>query len=413
MTLLGRLTFSLALLIALAISATPNAHAQDGDDMDLPTIDFAVKAMQGAQFFRTGFDNGIATDDAEFGFDRVRFNLEVSSQLHERISLFVDLGHEPNDFGTGGNSFSPAVDYVALDLMLNEVLTLRLGTPVTGPFNFRGYSDGAATQGNPMIGNSPIDFITAQTGLALIGNTDGGFGFDVTVTSPTFYQTFQRGTGVSLIGKLKYATESYGVGAAIMKATSQPRSGVQTSWIRGDGENYTAAAIPNPADNSTTVLGQPNRYTHAFLNPGFTPLVLHVDGMVKAGIIEADVWGGMSMEQYSFGTEGNPTNNPGLGRAMSSITEEDSQMLFAGVTVKLNATETFYLASRVSYADNTSDWAPDEETSLFRIQAGFGYSFWERALFKLEFVSQDEGIASPGQIGDNWYAISTELSLAF
>lgn len=402
MTLLGRLTFSLALLIALAISAAPVAQAQD-DDMDRPTIDFAVKAMQGAQFFRTDYDAiEPNSDQAEFGFDRVRFNLEISAQLHERISLFVDLGHEPNDFGTGGNSFSAAVDYVTLDLLLSDALTLRLGTPVTGPFNFRGFSDGAATQGNPMIGNSPIDFITAQTGVALIGNTDSGLGFDFTVTSPTFYQTFEPGTGLSLIAKGKYATETFGFGAAIMKATSQLRSEVQTSWIRGDGENYTASGMG---------LGQPNRYTHAYLNPGFSPLVLHADAMVKAGLVEADFWGGISMEKYSFGVDADtPVPNPRIG---SEIIEEDSQMLFAGATVKLNATEKFYLASRVSYADNASDWAPDEETSLFRIQAGIGYTFWEKAMWKLEFVSQDEGIASPGQVGANWYGVSTELSLAF
>jgi hypothetical protein len=407
MTLLGRLTFSLALLVALAISTTPSAHAQDGDDMDQPTIDFAVKAMQGAQFLRTDFDvpegsEEPRSDQGEVGFDRVRFNLEVSAQLHERISLFVDLGHEPNDFGTGGNSFSPAVDYVALDLMLNEAFTLRLGTPVTGPFNFRGYSDGAATQGNPVIGNSPIDFITAQTGVALIGDPEGPFGFDVTVTTPTFFQTFEPGTGLSLIGKAKYATETFGVGAAVMKVTSQPRSGVATSWIRGDGENYTLAGMGG---------GQPNRYTHAYLNPGFSPLVLHADAMVKAGLVEADFWGGISTEQYSFGIDSEtPVPNP---RVASNIIEEDSQMLFAGATVKLNATESFHVAGRVSYADNTSDWAADDETSLLRIQAGVGYTFWEKVMWKLEFVSQDEGVNSPGQIGDNWYGVSTELSFQF
>lgn len=385
------------------VGFSPLAAAQD--DGIMSRLDFSVKGMQGVQYVRTDLDSAAASNDAEVGFQRLRYNLEVNADINERISLFVDLGHEPNDFGTGGNSFSPAVDYVALDLMLNDQLTLRLGTPVTGPFHFRGYSDGAATQGNPMIGNTPIDFITAQSGAALIGNLDGGFGFDVTVTSPTFFETFQPGTGFSFIGKAKYATDSYGIGAAIMKVTSQLRSGVQTSWIRGDGENYNVLGV-----------GQPNRGTHAFLNPGINPLLLHADAMVKSGIIEADVWGGIMTEEHSFAASANGTitfvPNDRLSES-ALIVEEDSQMLFGGATIKLNATETFFVAGRLSYAANNSDWASDlDDTSLLRVQAGIGVSILEKGLLKVEFVSQDEGINSPGQVGDNWYGVSTELSVA-
>lgn len=403
MTSLQRFIFVCISACLLNVGFAPTAAAQD--DGIMSRLDFSVKGMQGVQYIRTDLDGDAASNDAEVGFQRLRYNLEVNADINERISLFVDLGHEPNDFGTGGNSFSPAVDYVALDLMLNDQLTLRLGTPVTGPFHFRGYSDGAATQGNPVIGNTPIDFITAQSGAALIGNLEGGFGFDVTVTSPTFFETFQPGTGFSFIGKAKYATESYGIGAAIMKVTSQLRSGVQTSWIRGDGENYNVLGV-----------GQPNRGTHAFLNPGINPLLLHADAMVKSGVIEADFWGGIMTEEHSFAT-GSETgvtfvSNPGIATG-ASIVEEDSQMLFGGATLKLNATETFFVAGRLSYAANNSDWASDrDDTSLLRIQAGIGVSIFEKGLLKLEFVSQDEGINSPGQVGDNWYGVSTELSVA-
>jgi len=403
MTSLQRFIFVCISACLLIVGFAPTAAAQD--DGIMSRLDFSVKGMQGVQYIRTDLESDAASNDAEVGFQRLRYNLEVNADINERISLFVDLGHEPNDFGTGGNSFSPAVDYVALDLMLNDQLTLRLGTPVTGPFHFRGYSDGAATQGNPVIGNTPIDFITAQSGAALIGNLEGGFGFDVTVTSPTFFETFQPGTGFSFIGKAKYATESYGIGAAIMKVTSQLRSGVQTSWIRGDGENYNVLGV-----------GQPNRGTHAFLNPGINPLLLHADAMVKSGVIEADAWGGIMTEEHSFAASANGTTtfvpNPRLSES-AVIVEEDSQMLFGGATIKLNATETFFVAGRVSYASNNSDWASDlDDTSLLRIQAGIGVSIFEKGLLKLEFVSQDEGINSPGQVGDNWYGVSTELSVA-
>lgn len=386
----------------VALGTAPAAFAQEDDGM-MSRIDLSVKAMQGAQFFRTDFDD-VATSQAEFGFQRVRYNFEISADIHEKIKLFADFGHEPNDFGTGGDSFSPAVDYVTLDFLLNDEFTFRLGTPVTGPFNFRGYSDGAATQGNPVIGNSPIDFITAQTGVSLVGNLEGGFGFDVTITSPTFYETFQPGTGLSLIGKARYATETFGIGGAVMKVTSQRRSGVVTSWIRGDGENYS---IPG--------LGPNSRLTHAYINPGISPLVLHADAMFKSDIVEGDIWGGISTEQNSFAQIGDGVasfvSNPRLGNG-AVIVEEDSQMLFLGATAKVNLTDNFFLGARASYADNSSDWASDlDNTTLFRIQGGFGVTFLDKAMFKIEYVNQAEGVNSPGQIGDDWYAVSTELSV--
>lgn len=401
MTSLQRITLLLSAALLAALIASPPAHAQDNGESMMDRLSFGFKAMQGAQYLRVDQD-GTVPGEAEFGFQRVRVNFEVSADIHERISLFVDFAHEPNDFGTGGNSFSPAVDYVALDFMLNDALTLRLGTPVTGPFNFRGYSDGAATQGNPLIGNSPIDFITAQTGVQLLGSTDGGFGFDLTATTPTFFEAYTPGTGLSLIGKAKYATETFGVGAAVMTVTSQPRSGIPTSWITGDGENYSVPGVGAGAG------GQPNRYTHARISPGYQPLVLHGDAMFKSDIVEADFWGGILQEKYSFADNLGNATTPRLG---SALIEEDSNMLFLGSTVKVNASEAFFLAGRVSYADNTSDWAPDDDTSLLRIQGGVGYSFLEKAMFKLEVVSQSEGVASPGQVGENWLGVSTELSV--
>ena len=398
---MGYLHRYLLLILAaslIAVGTAPAAFAQK-DEGIMSRIDLSVKAMQGAQFFRTDLDD-VTTSQAEFGFQRVRYNLQVDADIHEKIRLFADLGHEPNDFGTGGNSFSPAIDLLMLDLMLNDEFLVRLGTPVTTPFNFRGYSDGAETQSNPVIGNSPIDFITAQTGVALIGNLDGGFGFDLTVTSPTFYETFQPGTGLSIVGKVKYATETFGIGGAAMKVTSQPRSGVLTSWIRGDGENYSIPGV-----------GPASRLTHAYINPGYAPLVLHGDAMFTSEFIEGDIWGGISTEQYSFNDgSGNATNSIGAA-ALTNVVEEDSQMLFFRATAKVNATERFFLAGRVSYADNSSDWAPDDDTSLLRIQGGLGFTFLDKAMFKIEYVTQDEGIASPGQIGDRWYAVSTELSV--
>jgi hypothetical protein len=403
----------LPVLLLLSLSPPPT-YAQD-DGSDLPTVDFAVKAMQSAQFIRTeDGDIDQPSDDAEFGFHRFRYNLEVSAQLHERVSAFVDLGHEPNDFGTGGASFAPAVDYAALDVVLSDDWTFRAGTPVTSLFNFRGYSDGAATQANPLIGNSPIDFITAETGVALVGDL-GNAGVDLTVTSPTFFETFEPGTGLSVIAKGRFdATPILRVGAGIGIGTSgavvdRGNTGADAAfvnWIRADGENYN---LPLAGGGG----GMPNRVTHAYLLPGASPLMLQADAQLDLDAAVIDVWGGWGQEEYSFGsrTEG------GLfipGAAGSNIVEEDSNMWWLGGTAKFNVTPRFYIAGRGSVAANASDWAEDlDDTSLWRVQGGFGITLFDRALLKLEVVHQNEGENSPGQIRENWTGALTELSVGF
>lgn len=394
----------LVLSLVIGLGFSQSAMAQNNL---APEIDFGVRAMQGAQFIQT--DGEGPASEAAPGFQRVRYNFEVNAAFGDRINVFVDLGHEPNDFGTGGNSFAPAVDFAALDLVLNDQFTVRLGTPVTSLFQFRGYSDGAATQGNPMIGNSPADFVTAETGVQLIGTTDQ-VTFDLTVTSPTFFEDFTPGTGPTVIlkGKLQ-PNEQFGIGAAVGRvfgsgAVEDYYDGEQSfsaigeaagNWIGGDGENYTLAG-----------LGQPNRYTHARVLPGFEATMLQVDAGINAAPIMADVWAGYGFEPNSFSA----TRGGSAATSGGALTEEDSQMLWFGGTLKFNVNEQFYLAGRGTFVQNASDWA-DEDTNLLRIQAGLGYSFLDVALFKLEYVMQTEEENSPGQVGEDWQGVSAELSI--
>ena len=391
------------LLLSLCVSYSV---AQNGPPEE-PTVSFAVKAMQGAQFVRTT-DTNQPSDDAEFGFQRVRYNLEVTARPHERIRGFLDLGHEPNDFGTGGNSFAPSVDFVALDLLLTDALTLRFGTPVTGLFNFRGYSDGAATQDNPLIGNSPIDFVTAETGIALLGAV-GNAGFDLTVTSPTFFETFAPGTGLSIVARGRLAVNDQvqlgiGVaqgtnGASVDRTATSGEEGLgfeRNNWIVGDGENYTLVG---------SAFGQPNRYTHAYLLPGAQPTLLQVDARITLPRAVMDAWGGYGREKYSFADITGTATLPRLGLG---LVETSSQMWWLGATAQVYLTDRFYVGARGSYANNSSDWASGD-TGLFRLQTGVGVDFFDVGTWKLEFVTQQEGDGSPGQVGADWYGVSTEL----
>jgi hypothetical protein len=333
--------------------------------------------------------------------------LELAIDLHERINAFIDLGHEPNDFGA---EFAPAVDFVALDLALSSGLILRLGTPVTGLFNFRGYSDGAAVQDNPLVGNSPADMVTAETGVQLIG-TYAPLTFDITWTVPTFLEDFGPDRGFTFVGKTALAlSDVVSVGAGYALGTnggqvgSRPFDAVQRmGLVTGDGENYN---LPGS--------GVSARDTHAGVVPGLDVNILHADAELRLNPALLRAWYGYAWDAYSFG------RSPGGGvgpvqtvasRATTFIATE-SRMDFIGATLKVDLTPQVYIAGRGVVVTNRSNWA-SEETQLVRLQAGLALRFWERALFKLEFVNQSEQANSPGQIGADWRGAAAELSVGF
>lgn len=373
-----------------------------------PNIRLAARIMQSAQFLQAA-EGAFApsNEDATFGFHRVRFNLELAIDLHERINAFIDLGHEPNDFGA---EFAPAVDFVALDLALSSGLILRLGTPVTGLFNFRGYSDGAAVQDNPLIGNSPADMVTAETGVQLIG-TYAPLTFDITWTVPTFLEDFGPDRGFTFVGKTALTLSdvvSMGAGYALGtnggQVGSRPFDAIQRmGLVTGDGENYN---LPGS--------GVSARDTHAGVVPGLDVHILHADAEIRLAPVLLHAWYGYAWDAYSFGRSPGGEMGPiqTVASRATTFIETESRMDFVGATLKVDLTPRVYVAGRGVVVTNRSDWA-SEEAQLLRIQAGLGIRFWERALFKLEFVNQSEQANSPGQIGADWRGLATELSIGF
>lgn len=103
---------------------------------------------------------------------------------------------------------------------------------------------------------------------------------------------------------------------------------------------------------------------------------------------------------------------PTVASQASSFIETESQMDFVGATLRVDVSPRVHLASRGVRVTNQSDWAADN-AQLFRIQAGVGVRVWERALLKLEFVSQNEQANSPGQIGADWRGVAAEFSVGF
>lgn len=376
---------SVASLLIIATIAVP-AQAQMDDD-DLPSIDFAVNLMQSAQSI--GVDGA---DNANSGFHRVRAGLNASVQFSENVSGLVMIEQEPNDFGgIGGQQFSPQIDFAILDLALNDQVTLRTGTPVTGLLNFRGFSDGPVVQGNPMIGNSLADMITAGQGVKLIGSFDS-FGFDITVNRGfgESITTLNGGnTGLNYIGKFRITaseTIQLGAGAAF-------QSGQQgLVFATGDGENYNVANGGGAAAARNTHAQMPNE------------TIVHADAKITGGGADIDLWGGYATDSDGYGED------------------ESFDALFAGVGAKYDFTDAFYAAGRFTFAGEQSDAVEDfDDTSMSRIQLGIGVQVYENALFKVEYVNQSEtgldltsqeGTALSG-IGADWQGITGELSFNF
>ena len=380
---------ALALLLLMAGSIPAQAQMEDGE---LPEIEFGVNLMQSAQFLTVDDNNPYIRpqlDGRHDGFHQVRAGLNANVQFSERVSGLLMLQAEPNDFGQNG--FAPAVDFVTIDLQLTDGLTFRTGTPVTGLLNFRGFSDGPVVQGNPLVGNSPADMITAAHGVKLLGSYDT-FGFDVTVNR-SFAEGFTSGqTGVNLIGKVRYTGSDafkFGIGGATHTGQGVTPNGDQTGspglvFANGDRENYN---FPGTGINSTE--------THVNMPAGS---IVMADAKLTGGGADVDAWTGYATESdYS----------PYGGDSFNAF--------FAGLGAKYPLTDDFYGAGRFTYIGDQSDGVSNvDHTAVSRIQVGVGYSIYEKALFKLEYVRQVEGAnTSLSRIGNNWSGFTTELSVNF
>ncbi|MEF8866037.1 MAG: hypothetical protein V5A20_09775 [Salinibacter sp.] len=353
------------------------------EDGELPEIDFSVNMMQSAQVLSIdGLDNTAS------GFHAARAGLNASVQFSENVSGLVMLESEPNDFGSasGASQFQPQVDFFVMNLQVNDGVTLQAGTPVTGLLNFRGFSDGPAVQGNPLIGNSPADNITAGQGVKLIGSFEE-FGFDLTVNKG-FGEVLSapgdasnRGTGLNYIGKVRYTgteDEIFQVGAGL--AFQSGEQGIV--FAQGDGENYNLN-LPGQAISA--------RNTHAALPAG--GVIAQADAKITPDPLDIDLWGGFANDS-----------------------DVDATAVFGGVGAKVNVSENFYLAGRFTVVnDQSDDLSGDPDETLTRFQGGIGWMIFDRALLKVEGVTQshgDTGITRPAD-ADNFGGVLTELSFNF
>ncbi|MEP3232805.1 MAG: hypothetical protein ABJN04_08740 [Hyphomicrobiales bacterium] len=385
--------------------------------------------------------------DTDPSFQRLRFNLELTFHITDNIFAFVDIAEEPNDF-QGLDPFSLNQDFGFIDLNLTGLaglddgpeVHLKTGNIGVGTFDgLHSFSDGSVVQGNPLIGNSPTSFGTAQSGAQLVisDQLDGfvkSYSADVAVTVPTFGGDSNPdkgfnllvGAGVDTTSGLSFSTRFFlgGGGDQIGQGDSVAvgnvagifsLDGVQTDGLfAGDGDNYFLASNNRFGGNGGNGDGQSSRIFHQNLLPGVDGQILQFNAQYRSQnfgpgtLIRA--WGGFAESDFSFvDADGNQTSggNPNT----IGVIERESSISFWGVGIQqFLLKDKFYVAGRFTQVRNTTDDV--DGGNLERLQVGAGWFIDERSLFKVEYVNQDEDENSAGDTG-GFDGIVTELSVRF
>ena len=373
-------------------------------------LDINLYLAQHAQSVEADSGAGAASDTTA-GFGRTRFNLIFNVRFNEWLTGVVDLAEEPNDFG---NDFGIQNDLTFLDVALlkafdssaaeNNSLTFRLGTPVITTFNFRGYSDGAQVQGNPLIGNSPLDIVTAQVGGQVLGQHkfDGpieSVGWDVMLSNGGFGESFDGAEGENVTLKARIALAA-GLKLGVGYMTGNNDSSAQGSSVfLGDGDNINLQ-FPN-GDQGT-------RNLHAAIIPGVDYDFAMVDFEYAQDRFTVRGWYGTGEDSFSFERDGSRVDASSV-----SNTGTDAEMSGFGFTGEVYVIpKVLYLAGRYTEVTNDSDNVSSEDT-LDRTQLGAGLWLSDNSLLKIEYVAQGEEANSGGQIGEDWDGVLVELSTKF
>ena len=371
--------------------------------------------------------------------------MQLKFHITDNITADIDIAEEPNDFGNNGDrDFSFHQDFAGIELELlglagkardDADLTLRLGNIGAAPFQFKGFQDGADNQGNPLIGNGMTDYATAENGVQLTYSVTSDSGairaYNIAghMTTSSFGEAFQDGRGYNfrLQGALEFANGfKAGLGFFDANQGDQLRfengvaslAGVTTTNYRfGDGENYNFSASPSS-----------ERDTHVGIMPGLEQQILQFNlayqPTKKTSLI---LMIGEASDDFTFADDaGNPV--PGItffgvngvadpaGTTFDSsnvVRGESSVEYFVVEAQRYLLPERFYLAARYGEAENTSDLIVQTDNTVERLQVAAGYWLNDRTLWKFEYVVQDEGANSGGQIGRGFDGFTSELSVKF
>lgn len=410
------------------------AHAQEAYKLFNDRLEIGLGAAQHFQAIEAD-DGAFVLDDenADAGFGRLRFNLELKFNITDHIFAFVDIAEEPNDF-RGLDPFSLNQDFGFIDLNLtglagstsNSEVHLKVGNIGVGTFDgLHSFSDGSVVQGNPLIGNSPASFGTAQSGIQITGATKPGgavksLAGDFAVTIPSFGGenspdrgfNILTGVGIDFSGGLSFSTRFFiGEGGDQLDDEISPGvfslAGVQQDGLFfGDGDNYILPSIDGAGERSSRIF-------HNGVVPGLDAFIWQLNAQYQSPSKNSllRVWGGVAESDFSFvDAAGNQTVNENPDTV--GVTEQESSITFLGIGgQQYLIPNKLYVAARYTMVDNDSD--DFDGDTLERIQIGGGVFLSKRTLFKIEFVDQDEPDGSPGQVGGGFSGFVSELSVRF
>ena len=249
------------------------------------------------------------------------------------------------------------------------------------------------------------------------------------ITTSSFGEAFQedRGFNYLLQGTLEF-TGGFKVGLNFLQANQGDQlrfengvaslDGLTTTNYRfGDGENYNFSASPSS-----------ERDTHVGIMPGLDQTTIQLNLAYQPNANTSVILMlGQSSDDYTFAdTEGNAVAGITYfgtdGVADPQGTTFDSNRVIKGESsVEYWTLEAqhyiipgkLYLAARYGEAENTSDLIAQTDNTVERLQVAAGYWFNDRTLLKVEYVDQDEGINSGGQIGAGFDGITSEISVKF
>lgn len=364
------------------------------------------------QSWQAGMEvDGAAADpgntETDSGFHRLRFALNINAQLTDKLSIFAELAEEPNDWNDSSAAISQ--DLAWIQYQINQSVGVRLGNMIATTQNFLRYSDGAAVQSNPFVGNSLVDMITAEEGLWFYGvhNLAGGdsITWDGTLSTPDFFADFSDGRGYNYGFRGTYNLSSgLSFGAGVF-STNHDMSAVEGKTAgsliaAGDGDNYQfASSAPNA------------RITHPLIVPGVDAFIWQADMQYMTDTIMLHGLYGNASDDYSWAD--------GQGAFQTSYIEQESEMQFWSIEGRYLFDENLYVAVRYAESDNESSGVTENNTAS-RLQLGGGWWMNDFTLFKVEYVKQEEEQFSGGGTavfgaagGTEWDGFIAEVSVTF
>lgn len=359
-----------------------------------------------------------ADDEASSGFHRLRYALHINATIDDQFSVFAELAEEPNDLNTdsGFDPFGIHMDLGWIEAQLGGGVKARIGTIISTTQTFIRYSDGAVVQSNPFIGNTPVDMITGEEGIWVLGNrafeSGGNVTWDLGVSSPSFLRDFSEDAGYNLQAR---GTINFDNGLSFGSGVFNTNGGVDCLngvCRRADGAAVNSLIALGDGENYVFATRGPGNVNHVAIVPGIDAFIWQVDAQYQDGPLLVHGFYGQAEDDFSWQDVGG-----GYRPISGNFGETDADMAFWGLESQFKTTATTYVAVRYSQSENETGGL-SSDNRLHRWQVAGGYWFNDSTLLKVEYARQQEEALSGGQnvngTGDaEWDGVLAELSLTF